>query len=125
MSKIIHPKWTFPNSKVHIPFGSSNTFPTLESSTQKIATFSLILQEELSKLGISDTQSELAMRNTGGHMDIDYYSLVLIDQTGGLECIFYQKSWNDEFESISPSVQLFGSWVQLERNMKAFLSDAL
>ena len=122
MSKITHPKWTFPNSKVHISFGSSNTFPTLESSTKKISIFCLSLQEELSKLGINDTESELAMRNTGGHMDIDYYSLILINQTGGLECVFYKKSWNDEFEAIPPSTQLFGSWIQLELNIKKFLS---
>ena len=118
----MHPKWSFSYSKAHIPFGTSNTFPDLESSTQKIATFCLFLQEELSKLGINDTESELAMRNTGGHMDIDYYSLVLIDQNGALECVFYTKSWNGAFEAITPWVKLYGSWVQRELDIKNLLS---
>lgn len=85
----------------------------------------MLLQDEFSKLGIVDMDSELAMRNTGGHMDIDYCSLIIVDQTGALECVFYTKSWNDEFEAIVPWVKLFGSWIQWEPNIKNVLSEVL
>ena len=55
-------------------------------------------------------------------MDIDYYSLVLINTTGGLECIFYTKPRDNEFEAITPWVQLFGSWIDHEKALRDLLS---
>ena len=117
----MHPKWKFLGRPPrHIHYGSENTFPDPESSEERIASFRVLLDAFQEANGIQNSFTEVKMYNTGGHADIDYYALVIANDTGGCECVFY-RMWGKKYEATPPFVSLYGSWVEWEDALKAIL----
>ena len=113
----MHPKWKFSASfKRTIYYGSQEAFPDLDSSTKNIADFRIFLDNFLAKHGVQNCKWEEKMYNTGGHSDIDYYALVLVSDTGGCECVFYQM-WGTKYEGMTPFISLYGAWIQWEEEL--------
>jgi hypothetical protein len=82
MSSLSPPKWTYGHQKT-IFYGSLDTFPDCASITKRISRFRLFLEQVLEQNQIDSIQYKEQMYNTGGHSDIEYYALVLVNEEGG------------------------------------------
>ena len=124
MSTISHPKYQFPIPTVSgIRYGSIESFPQSHSHDSRIQHFSELLFAHLRTLGITNIQHAVSKYNTGGHSDIDYYALIVINEEGGCECPFSRIGWTGEYEAMTPWVQLYGSWETHFESVSRFLRE--
>ena len=122
MPRVRHPKYSSGPEK-SIYYGSCETFPNEESSTERIAAFRVFLERFVLRNGIKDCAFGEDVFNTGGHSDIDYYALIASDKSGGCECVFYTINWGGSYEAMTPFVTLYGSWVKWEEMLSAILEE--
>ncbi len=121
MSRFIHPKWTFPReTKVHFTFGDVNTFGEVGPRSPELESFRVFLDGFLEKQGITDFGFEERMYHTGGHMDIDYHGLVVVDPAGAMECVVFLY-YGGAYEAIVPYISLFGAWASWQDSLKTAL----
>ena len=118
-----HPKHRFASPVVpSLRYGSTNSFPDLESRDARVQHFSDLFFAHLRTLGIERFDHTVSRFNTGGHSDIDYYALVVTSDDGGCECPFHTIGWTGGYEVMTPWVQLYGSWEVHFESLSCFLS---
>ena len=123
MTDFLHPKWRFLGQpQKTIRYGSNQTFPRLESAVAHISDFRTRLDEWLAAHGFEGCAREEKMYNTGGHSDVDYYALAIVNETGGCECVFYTML-GTQYEAMNPFVSLYGAWVERSDAWTAFLQE--
>jgi hypothetical protein len=109
-SALRHPKRTFAGHPTALfSYGSCETFGVDGPSHPRLKSIRAFLDDFLNKHGVLEAASEFGSYHTGGHMDIDYYALIMSDQDGGCECIFYT-IWGEKHESMVPTITLYGTW---------------
>ena len=102
---ITHPKYSFSaRNPIIVRYGSHDTFPDMASRTTRITLFKEKLIVFFEKNNIMQFETKEAMFNTGGHMDIDYYALIMADENDGCACVSHTVNWGGEYESTRPHV---------------------
>ncbi|MEC7986238.1 MAG: hypothetical protein VX278_13820 [Myxococcota bacterium] len=123
MRGFLHPKWKFvgqPQKTIY--YGSIHTFPQRATAAEQISDFCARLDEWFAANGLEGCVREQKMYNTGGHSDIDYYALAVVDETGGCECVFYQML-GTQYEALRPFIFLYGAWVERADAWTVFLQE--
>jgi hypothetical protein len=119
MSRADRLKWRFPRGSTDVSLSHRKPWPDWSAFEAGHAAFLERFVGALAACGLTDFDATVKDLWSGGHADIHYRAALYGDDEGGAEVVLFQY-WGPEYEPVSPSVTLYGSWAAYAEALSAF-----